>query len=145
MRTSSTYLWIPQKFTCRGCNSWLFNPFSMKHFEDFAHTDSFFLSNSLYFCEGTQTGADVCGLDVYFPCLTLLNQKVLFQTSVIVFDEERNTFECFPLLVWFVRHFRVCWKTVKNNDEYPNLSIGIEDHLGLLEMILEGWSLFDMD
>ena len=41
--------------------------------------------------------------------------------------------------------FRVYWKTVKNNDEYPNLSIGIEDHLGLLEMILEGWSLFDMD
>ena len=74
----------------------------MKPFEDFAHTDSFFLSNPLYFCEGIQTGADVRCLDVYFPRLTLLNQKVLFQTSVIVFDEERNTFECFPLLTFHV-------------------------------------------
>ena len=100
MRISSTSLWIPQKFTCRGWNSWLFNPFSMKSFEEFCHTDSFSLSNLLYFSKRTQTNADVCSLDVYFPCLTLLNQKMLFQTSVIVFNEERNAFECFPLL-WF--------------------------------------------
>ena len=41
--------------------------------------------------------------------------------------------------------FRVCWKTVKNNDEYPNLSIDTEDHLGLWETISRGWFLADMD
>ena len=41
--------------------------------------------------------------------------------------------------------FRVCWKVVRNNDEYPNLSIGIEDHLGQLKTILGGWFLFGMD
>ena len=74
----------------------------MKLFEEFGHTDSFSLSNPLYFFERTQTHTDVCGLDVYFPCLTLLNQKVLFQTSVIVFNEERNTFAYFPLLICHV-------------------------------------------
>ena len=74
----------------------------MNSFEEFSHTDSFSLSNSLYLCERTQTNADVCGLDVYFPRLTLLNQKVLFQTSVIVFDEKRNAFECFPSLICHV-------------------------------------------
>ena len=74
----------------------------MKPFEELGHTDSFSLSNSLYLCERTQTDADVCGLDVYFPRLTLLNQKVLFQTSMIVFDKKRNAFACFPLLTFHV-------------------------------------------
>ena len=75
IRISSTSLWIPQKFMCRGWSSWLFNPFSMNPFEEFCHTDSFSLSNPLYFCERTQTDTDICCLNVYLSSLTFLNQK----------------------------------------------------------------------
>ena len=78
MRISSTSLWIPQKFMCRWWSPWLFNPFPMKSFEEFCHTDSFSLSNPLYFGKRTQTDTDICCLDVYLSSLTFLNQKVLF-------------------------------------------------------------------
>ena len=71
---------------------------------------------------------------------------------MIVFDEDGNAFAFLSIVDFSCCcglctsiFFRVYWKAVRNNDEYPNLSIDTEDHLGLWETILEGWSLFDMD
>ena len=113
MRTSSTSLWIPQKFMCRRWSPWLFNPFSMNPFEEFCHTDSFSLSNPLYFCERTQKDTAVYSNQHFFLILSRCLSKD--RRNVFFFEIGRDVegIEVLEVLSWRILGAERSWAKVR--------------------------------
>ena len=149
MRTSSTSLWIPQKFMCRALI--VQSVFYESFWRVQSHWLVFVVELFVFWQKNTNWHRYMLSGCVSFLLDISQSKSVVLDLC----DSHRWGKKC----VWVFSIVGMsCWcgwctsicflvyeKAVRNNDEYPNLSIDNEDHPDLWRMTLRGGSLFGMD